>query len=76
MEGVSGIVAFVLVAQHGGAVIDTHGQIGIFALEYAYQFDDVGTSAQVVRFLEVTVVGSHFGATQVYEVCTFGKFAG
>ena len=66
--------AAILVGE-GHAVIDAHGQLGIFLLKDAAELDEVGTSAQVGGFGEVAV-GEDVAGAQVYEVGARSELAG
>ena len=57
-EAVTGIVAPVLVAQHGHAVVNAHWQRGVGLLEDTRQLDYIRPAAEV-RSLGKVAVGEH-----------------
>ena len=69
VEGISGIVAHILVSKHRTAVIDAHWQIGLLLLEYLHQFDKM-TSSFKVRCLYEIAVRQDIAAAQMHEMST------
>ena len=73
VERVARIIAFILVSEHGTAMIDSHRKICLLLLEYLYKLYQVATSFEV-RCLDEIAVRKYVAAAQMHEVGTVREF--